>query len=171
MNALGPAAGGTAARSANEDAPERAIANDIARRSLYVSPVWVAICGIAWGAGGAASAAYGIVLVVANLVAAAAIMTWAVRISPVALMAASLGGFVGRLAVLFGAVLAVSGLSLFEPIPLGMTIGVSHLGLLVWEMRYVSLSLSSPGVVPKRSSRRSAGPRGPEADEFEKESM
>ena len=153
MNAPGPAAGGTAAHSTSEDAPERAIAADIARRSLYVSPVWVAACGLVWGVGGAASAAYGIVLVVVNLVAAAAIMTWAVRISPVALMAASLGGFVGRLAVLFGAVVAVSGLSLFEQVPLGITIGVSHLGLLVWEMRYVSLRLAAPGLDLQRPGK------------------
>ena len=118
------------------------MARGIARRSLWVAPVWLALSGIVWGVGGAASSGFGLLLVVANLLAAAASMAWAVRISPVALMITVMVGFALRLALLLLAVWAVSGLSLFEPIPLAITIGVSHLGLLAFEMRYVSLSLS-----------------------------
>ena len=40
-----------------------------------------------------------------------------------------------------------------EFIPLGLTIIVAHLGLLFWEMRYVSLSLAYPGLKPKKQSK------------------
>ena len=35
-------------------------------------------------------------------------------------------------------------------LPLGATIIVTHLGLLVWEMKYVALSLAHPGLKPSR---------------------
>jgi len=35
---------------------------------------------------------------------------------------------------------------------LGITLIVAHLGLLFWEMRYVSLSLAHPGLKPGRRS-------------------
>jgi len=36
-------------------------------------------------------------------------------------------------------------------LPLGLTIIFAHLGLLFWELRYVSLSLAFPGLKPKPS--------------------
>lgn len=123
--------------------PERDIARGITRRALYVAPVWLLAAGLIWGIDGAASAAYGLALVLANLLAAAAIITHSARISPTALMAAVMGGFVVRLGLLAAAVLAVSSLSVFEAVPLAITILVSHLGLLVWETRYVSLTLAA----------------------------
>ena len=47
------------------------------------------------------------------------------------------------------AVIAASKISVFAPVPLGITIIVSHLGLLIWETRYVSLSLAYPGIGPR----------------------
>ena len=101
-----------------------------------------------WGWDGALSAAYGVALIFANFMAAALLLTWAARISPAALMFAALFGFLVRLGALTVAVFAVSKISFFAPVPLGVTIIVSHLGLLVWETRYVSLSLAYPGLGP-----------------------
>lgn len=122
----------------------------MAVRSLLVGPPWVLGCGVVWGVGGALSAALGYVLVIGNLAAAAALMAWGARTSPAALMGVALGGFVVRLAALVGVVFAVSPLSLFEPVPLAVTIGVSHLGLLAWEIRYVSLRLAAPAAPSQR---------------------
>ena len=36
---------------------------------------------------------------------------------------------------------------------LGTTLVVTHLGLLFWEMRYVSLSLAHPGLKPRRPTK------------------
>lgn len=136
--------------------PERIIAASIARRALIAAPAWLIVAGVIWGVGGALSAAYGVALVVANIFAAAAIIVFAARISPTALMAATLGGFVVRLGALVGAVYAVSWSSLFEPWPLGLSVGVGHLGLLAVECRYLSLALARPTSPRSRTSARKA---------------
>ncbi len=133
--------------------PERLIVADLVKRGLKIAPIWILLAGLIWGFDGAASAAYGLALVLANFVMAAAFLTWAGRISPAVLMAAALGGFIFRLIILTIAVVAVRNLSMFLPVPLGITIIVSHLGLLTWETRYVSLSLAHPGLVPDASKR------------------
>jgi hypothetical protein len=51
------------------------------------------------------------------------------------------------------AVLAITGQSWFSPIPLCATLVLTHLGLLIWETRYVSATLAYPGLKP-----RPAGP-------------
>ena len=129
--------------------PERGIVADMLRRGVKFVPVWLLFTLLLWGPDGAASAAYGIGLIFANFIAAAALLTWAGRISPTALMVAALGGFILRLGVLTVAVIAASKISVFAPVPLGITIIVSHLGLLIWETRYVSLSLAYPGIGPR----------------------
>tara|TARA_B110000008_G_scaffold97272_1_gene99856 strand:+ start:286 stop:753 length:468 start_codon:yes stop_codon:yes gene_type:complete len=133
--------------------PERLIVADLVKRGLKIAPIWILLAGLIWGFDGAASAAYGLALVLANFVMAAAFLTWAGRISPAVLMAAALGGFIFRLIILTIAVVAVRNLSMFLPVPLGITIIVSHLGLLTWETRYVSLSLAHPGLVQDASKR------------------
>lgn len=137
----------------DERSPEWRIALDMARRSLWVFPAWVVVSGLFWGMGGAFSSALGYALVIGNLAAAAALMAWGARTSPVALMGATLGGFIARLAVLAGIVLAVAQLDFFEPVPTAVTIIASHLGLLVWEIRYVSLRLAAPGLDLQRPGK------------------
>ena len=140
------------------EAPEREIARDIVRRSVRVVPMVLLFGLLTGGSDGALSASYALMLVLANFLLAAALLTWAARISPVLLMAAALGGFILRLILIALAVLAVKDLWFFEPWALGMTIIVAHLGLLVWETRYVSLSLAHPGLAPG-SARKSEGIR------------
>jgi hypothetical protein len=60
------------------------------------------------------------------------------------LMAAALFGYVFRLALVTAAVFAVHEQSWVAMLPLGLTIIVTHLGLLFWETRYVSLTLAYP---------------------------
>ncbi|MXV86111.1 MAG: ATP synthase subunit I [Acidimicrobiales bacterium] len=137
----------------DERSPERDIALDMARRSLWVFPAWVVASGFIWGMGGAFSSALGYVLVIGNLATAATLMAWGARMSPAALMGATLGGFIARLAVLAGIVFAVAQLRFFEPVPIAITIIASHLGLLVWEIRYVSLRLAAPGLDLQRPGK------------------
>jgi hypothetical protein len=134
--------------------PEKKIVADMLWRGIKVAPAWLVLSFLIWGTDGVASGAYGIALVFANFIAAAGLLTWAGRISPGALMFAALGGFILRLAVLTIAVIAASKISVFAPVPLGITIIVSHLGLLVWETRYVSLSLAYPGLGPARLAQK-----------------
>jgi ATP synthase protein I len=131
-----------------EQAPEPIVARDLARRGLLVAPVAVLVAGLVWGVDGALSALFGLALVVVNLLAAAAMLAWAARISPAVLMATALGGMLLRLGVLTAVVLLVKDLPWVEVVPLGITIVVTHLFLLVWESRHVSASLAYPVLKP-----------------------
>lgn len=132
-------------------APERAVALDMARRSLPVAPLLLAVGAVGWGVDGALSAGFGLVLVVANLVLSALTLGWAARSGPTALMAAALGGFLARMVVMIVAVFAVKDQGWVETVPLGLTVVVTHLGLLLWESRYVSASLAFPALKPTRT--------------------
>lgn len=134
-------------------APERAVALDLVKHGLMVLPVALLAGFIGWGVDGVASVAYGSALVLANFLAAAALLSWAARISLAMLMAVSLFGFVVRLAVIVAAVLLVKDQPWMEPIPLGLTLIVTHLGLLFWETRFVSASLAFPGLKPSAEER------------------
>ncbi len=129
-------------------APEREVARDLVKRGLIVLPVAVALGAIFWGKAGAASVAFASGLVLLNFLVAAALLGWAARISLGLLMGVSLFGFVLRLAAIAGAVLAVKDMSWVEPVPLGITLIVTHLGLLFWETKFVSASLAFPGLKP-----------------------
>jgi hypothetical protein len=135
-------------------AVERQVAADIVRRSLPVAPVILILCALGWGVAGAASAAYALVLVLANFFASAAMLAWAARTSLNLLMGVALFGYIGRLGLITVAVLAISGQSWFSPIPLCATLVLTHLGLLIWETRYVSASLAYPGLKPRRPAKQ-----------------
>ena len=137
----------------HNDEPEKGIVVDMLRRGLKIVPAWLLISLLIWGVDGALSAAYGVALIFANFLTAALFLTWAARISPSALMFAALFGFLVRLGALTIAVIAVSKISFFAPVPLGITIIVSHLGLLVWETRYVCLLYTSPSPRDLSTSR------------------
>jgi hypothetical protein len=127
---------------------ERQIAFDMIRRSVPVIPVVLVVAGIGWRLDGVLSSAYGIALVLANFALSAFILGWAARISLAFLMGAALGGYIVRLALITAAVLLVKDAAWVELVPLGFTIVVTHLGLLIWETRYVSASLAYPGLKP-----------------------
>jgi hypothetical protein len=129
--------------------PETEIARDLARRAVPVAPVLVVISGLVWGLDGALSSAYAVVLVVVNFLVAAALMAWAAKISVGMLMGTILAGYLLRLGALTLAVLAVRDAAWVELLPLGLTLVTTHVGLLVWEARHVSLSLAFPGLKPR----------------------
>lgn len=132
------------------DAVERQVAGDLIRRALLVLPVLVAAAAIGWGRAGATSAAVAVGLVILNFGIAAVSMGWAARISINALMATVLFGFLVRMALITVAVLALKNRTWIAPTPLGITIVLTHLGLLIWETRHLSISLAFPGLKPKR---------------------
>jgi hypothetical protein len=129
-------------------APEPEIALDMVRRALPVAPAIVVLALLPWGVDGALSAAFAIVVVVVNFLLAAWVLAAASRISYGLLMGAALFGYLVRIALIGLAVWAVKDASWVEPLPLGLTLIVTHLGLLLWELRYVSASLAFPGLKP-----------------------
>jgi ATP synthase I chain len=129
-------------------APERDIARDIVKKGVIAAPVLVAVCWAIWGTDGALSSLYGIAIVCVNFLAAAALITVTARISLGLMMVAVLFGYLGRLALIALAIMLVRDASWVSLIALGLTIIVTHLGLLFWELRYVSINLAFPGLKP-----------------------
>jgi hypothetical protein len=130
------------------DAVELRIGVDMVKRGLVAAPVLVAIGLLIWGAPGAWSTAYAIGLVFVNFLLSAALITWAANISLGALMAATLFGYLLRLGLIFVAVYLVRDAGWISLPAVGAAIIVTHLGLLAWELRHVSISLAYPGLKP-----------------------
>jgi hypothetical protein len=130
--------------------PETDVSRDIIRRGLIVAPLVVGVCAVIWGADGAAGAAYGLALVLLNFAFAAALIAVTARISLGLMMGAVLFGYLIRLALIFLAVWLVRDATWISLPALGATIIATHLGLLFWEMKYVAISLSQPGLKPSR---------------------
>jgi len=131
-------------------APEVAVTKDMVKRGFVVAPVVIAVCAVIWGVNGAFSSAYAIALVLVNFALAATLVAVTARISLGLMMGAVLFGYLIRLGLILVAVLAVRDAGWISLPALGATIIVTHLGLLVWEMKFVALSLAHPGLKPAR---------------------
>jgi hypothetical protein len=146
----------TASIVTRDDGPpvEQQIATDMIRRALPVAPVLLVLAAIPWGLHGALSAGFAIAVVLVNFALAAALLAWTARISLALMMGAALGGYLLRLILISAAVLLVKDMAWVELWPLGLTLIVTHLGLLLWETKYVSASLAFPGLKPKETGLR-----------------
>ena len=129
-------------------APELDVSKDMSRRGIILAPAVIAVCAVIWGADGAWSSAYGVALVLVNFLLAAGIIAAMARISLAAMLGGVLFGYLLRLGLIFLAVWLVRDASWISLPALGATIIVTHLGLLVWELKYVALSLTYPGLKP-----------------------
>lgn len=133
------------------DAPvayESRIAAHLARHALLVAPVVLLVCGLLRGVDGAISAAIGLALVAMNFLVSARLIAWGAAKSPAFVQGAVLGGFIVRLAILTGIVLVLEQFSFIDLPVLVLTIAITHIALLLWETRYVSLTLAAPGLKP-----------------------
>lgn len=140
--------GPVVATRATGEATEQSIARDIARRGVWVAPLFLAFGALVGGRDGALSAGLGVVLIVVNFLVAAGLMTITARISLGLMMGTVLFGYLLRLAIIALVVFAVRDASWFHRAAFGVTVVVTHLGLLLWETRYVSASLAFPGLKP-----------------------
>ena len=134
------------------DSPEITVSLDIIKRGAYVAPIIVAVCAVFAGLDGVFSALYAMALVLVNFFFAAGLVAVTARISLGLMMGAVLFGYIARLGLIFLAVILVRDASWISLTALGLTIIVTHLGLLVWEMRYVAASLAFPALKPKKNS-------------------
>ena len=135
----------------NDDRPvEVQLSSDMVRRGLMVGPALVAVSGLIWGINGLASSAFALALVLVNFTVAAAMVSGAARISTTLVMAAAMSGYLIRLGLIMTAVLFVREESWISLPALGATIIVTHLGLLIWELKYVAISLAFAGVKPAK---------------------
>jgi hypothetical protein len=134
-------------------AHESRIADHMARHALLIAPLVILGCGILRGVDGAISAAIGLALVAINFAVSARLIGWAAARSLTLLQAAVLGGFVVRLFALTLIVLGLEQFSFIDLPVLVLTIAVTHIALLIWETRYVSLTLAAPGLKPGVNDR------------------
>lgn len=136
----------------DQSAPEAEIALDLAKRASWVAPVLILAATLGWGIDGGLSAGYAVAIVVVNFLLSAGMLAWAGRISLSFVMGAALFGYLLRLGLIAAAVLLVKDLGWVELVPLGLTLIITHLGLLLWETRYVSASLAHPGLKPSATA-------------------
>ncbi|MGA7756737.1 MAG: ATP synthase subunit I [Ilumatobacteraceae bacterium] len=150
--------GNTPARRDTGPATEVAVSTDMIKRGLIAAPAMMAACAVVWSLDGALSSAYGMLIVLANFALAARLIAYTAPISLGLMMGAILFGYLLRLGLIFGAVWIVRDASWISFPALGTTIIVTHLGLLVWELKYVAISLAYPGLKPTDSSTAADAP-------------
>lgn len=121
---------------------------DMVKRGAVVAPILIGAGAVLGGTPGAASVAYGLAIVLFNFWLSAALIGWASKISFAAVAGVSLFGFLIRLGLVFIAVWPVAEASWINLLVLCLTLIIAHLGLLVWEVKYVSASLAYPGLKP-----------------------
>jgi hypothetical protein len=129
---------------------ELEVSADMVKRGLVVAPLLIVISAVIWGADGAWSAAFAIGLVLVNFLLSAALISYTAKISLGLMMGATLFGYLIRLGLIMVAVLLVKDAGWISLPALGATIIVTHLGLLLWELKYVAISLAHPGLKPAR---------------------
>lgn len=140
-------AGPTALGGLDGPPVERMIVQDMLRRGWPALLALVALGGF-WGVDGVLSAGFGVALAVANAALAAALVSGAARVSLGLLYTAALGGYLVRLGLITLAVLLVINQGWVEVVPLSSALVVAHLGLFIWEARFVSTQLAFPGLKP-----------------------
>ena len=129
--------------------PALQVAMDMAKRSVYLIPLIILFGALIDGTEGVLSVGYAVAIVVVNFVLAALLIGKAAQVNFALVFGAALGGFALRLGLIFVAVIAVTGQDWVRIVPMGITLIVTHLCLLVWELRYVSASMAYPGLKPK----------------------
>lgn len=131
-------------------AVEREIGFDLARRAALVAPLVLAGAFLWRGVDGLAGAAVALALVACNFLAGALSLAWATTRGPAVVGAVALGGFSVRMAAVVGVIVLVKDSVDFAC--LAIVLLVSHVGLLSWETRSLSISLAAPGLRPDRRS-------------------
>jgi hypothetical protein len=127
-------------------APEVSVSRDIIKRGLWIAPLVMALGGI----------------VLINFGFAAALIAWSAPISLALMMGVSLFGYLIRLGLIAVGVFLVRDLPWVSLPALGITIIVTHLGLLFWEMKFIAASLAFPGLRPNAQEWKPTG--SPEKD-------
>jgi len=144
------------AATADGAEPELEIARDLVKRAVWVAPAFLVLAGLIWGVGGVVSTAFALAIVVVNFFLAAFLNSRAARISLGLLAGVAMFGFILRLSIVFVAFWLTRDASWMRVVPFGLTVVVAHLGLLFWEMKYVSATMAFPGLKPTPSTYQPA---------------
>ncbi len=139
--------------AATNVAYERAIAGDLVRHGLIAAPFALAVGALVHGWAGVVGVAIGLGVVLLNYGVAGIAQSWAAtKDSPGLLGATVLTSLILRFVVVVVALALLRDRSFLDFTTFGITIVVSHLGLLAWEAKSVNLSLAFPGLKPRRGA-------------------
>ena len=148
------------------DAVELRLARSAAIFLVVLGIPVIAIAGLAAGWPGAASAAIGTAVVIGMFLMAGALMSWAARISPAALMGAVLGGYLVRLMIYAGLIVLLRPVEWLSGPSLAISTAVLLVAVLAWEVRVASRNPSmfwvdaSAGLTPSAAVVKSRGSTG-----------
>jgi hypothetical protein len=112
---------------------EQILAINLVKRAVWVAPPLIAVFWMLRGSDGAAAAAIGVVLVVANFLVFGAMLSVSAKINLSLYHAAALFGFFIRLALISVTVLAIARLVELDRLALGVSLVVTYMVLLSWE--------------------------------------
>jgi len=128
--------------------PVMQVVVDMLKRGVIIAPIAIGIGYLVQQSVGAWSVAFGLGLIFVNFFLSAWIIQVTAKISFAALAGGAMFGFLIRLGIITAAVLLVRNASWIDLVVLGITIIITHLGLLFWELRFISGSLAYPGLKP-----------------------
>ena len=120
------------------DAIELRLARSAALFVVVLGIPVVAVAGLLAGTPGALSAAIGAAVVIGMFLMAGALMSWAARISPTALMGAVLGGYLLRLMVYALLILVLRRVEWLSGPSLAISTAILLVAVLAYEVRTVS---------------------------------
>jgi hypothetical protein len=129
---------------------ERQITRDLIKRSAITFPLFVLFGALGWGLHGVYSVVAATAIVVVNFFLAGAILTWASHKSVSFFAGAFFASFLFRLGLIFAILLFLRDQSWVEMVPLGISLIVQYVVVLVWESSYISASLAFPALKPKK---------------------
>lgn len=122
-------------------------------------PVVFAAGAVVSGPAVGASAAIGVVVVLANFAAHGWSLAWASRISITLVQAVALGGFVARMGVILGLLFALNALPWFSPVAFGAAVVPGTIALLLFETRLALHGLGGQLQIPADAAAVRAGER------------
>lgn len=122
-------------------------------------PVVFAAGAVVSGPAVGASAAIGVVVVLANFAAHGWSLAWASRISITLVQAVALGGFVVRMGVILGLLFALNALPWFSPVAFGAAVVPGTIALLLFETRLAVHGLGGQLQIPADAAAVRAGER------------
>ena len=145
------------------DPVELRLARSAALLLLALSIPTIAVAWLLAGTGGALGATIGAAVVIGMFLMTGSMMSWAARISPTAMLAAALGGYLLRLMIYAGLIVLLRPVEAIHDASLAISAAVLLVIALAWEVRLVSRQPSLFWVDPKAPTPRSAGAQAPGA--------
>ena len=137
-------------------APAVEVALDISKNATVVAPLPIAVAFLIGGVDAGLAVVIGLLLVVSNFLISAYILGWASKISGSLVASTSVSSYFFRISSIGAIVWLLKDVDSVNLIWLTFTLVISHLGLLFWELQFVSATIAYPGLKPKAAGHKPA---------------